>query len=71
VDDEDEILLAIADELGGFVDYVGGPSFAHILLGPLETLAAMEETVVRDMVSISMVLIIILLRFWFILGATC
>ncbi|KAJ3057269.1 protein phosphatase 2, regulatory subunit A [Rhizophlyctis rosea] len=48
IDDEDEVLLALAEELGNFVDYVGGPSHAHILLAPLETLAAVEETVVRD-----------------------
>ncbi|KAI9363418.1 armadillo-type protein [Zopfochytrium polystomum] len=48
IDDEDEVLLALAEELGGFVDYVGGPQHAHLLLGPLETLAAVEETVVRD-----------------------
>ncbi|KAJ1563691.1 Polyamine N-acetyltransferase 1 [Cladochytrium tenue] len=50
IDDEDEVLLALAEELGGFVDYVGGPPFAYLLLGPLETLAAVEETVVRDKV---------------------
>lgn len=49
-DDEDEVLLALAGELGVFVEYVGGPSHAHLLLKPLETLAAMEETVVRDKV---------------------
>ena len=50
IDDEDEVLLALADELGNFVDFVGGPAFAHILLGPLENLAAVEETVVREKV---------------------
>jgi hypothetical protein len=25
VDDEDEVLLALAEELGNFVEYVGGP----------------------------------------------
>ena len=49
-DDEDEVLLALAEELGGFVEYVGGPAYAHLLLPPLEMLAAMEETVVRDKV---------------------
>lgn len=49
-DDEDEVLLALAGELGLFVDYVGGPAYAHLLLRPLETLAAMEETIVRDKV---------------------
>ncbi|RKO96657.1 ARM repeat-containing protein, partial [Caulochytrium protostelioides] len=48
IDDEDEILLALAEELGNFVDYVGGPAYGHLLLQPLETLAAVEEPVVRD-----------------------
>ncbi|TPX41029.1 hypothetical protein SeMB42_g05774 [Synchytrium endobioticum] len=48
IDDEDEVLQALAEELGNFVDYVGGPSYGHLLLTPLETLAAVEETVVRD-----------------------
>ena len=47
-DDEDEVLLAMADELGSFVPYVGGPSYGHYLLPPLEGLAIVEETVVRD-----------------------
>ena len=50
MDDEDEILLALADELGGFVPFVGGPETAHRLLTPLETLATMEEVLVRDKV---------------------
>ncbi|CAB55176.1 Protein phosphatase PP2A regulatory subunit A [Schizosaccharomyces pombe] len=48
IDDEDEVLSALADQLGNFVDYVGGPEYAHVLLSPLENLAATEETVVRD-----------------------
>lgn len=47
-DDEDEVLLAMAEELGKFVPYVGGPAFAHHLLPPLENLSQVEETVVRD-----------------------
>ena len=47
-DDEDEVLLAMAEELGSFVPYVGGPSYGHYLLQPLEGLAIVEETVVRD-----------------------
>ncbi|KAH6589739.1 hypothetical protein BASA50_009832 [Batrachochytrium salamandrivorans] len=61
VDDEDEILLALAEELGGFVDYVGGPSFAHILFTPLENLAAVEETVVREKAIESAAKIVIVL----------
>jgi serine/threonine-protein phosphatase 2A regulatory subunit A len=47
-DDEDEVLLAMAEELGKFVPYVGGPNFAYTLLQPLEQLSQVEETVVRD-----------------------
>ena len=47
-DDEDEVLLAMAEELGKFVPYVGGPVYAHTLLPPLENLSQVEETVVRD-----------------------
>jgi serine/threonine-protein phosphatase 2A regulatory subunit A len=46
-------LTALSDELGGFVDYVGGPEYAHVLLSPLENLAAIEELLVRDKVSSS------------------
>eukprot|EP00898_Chlorokybus_atmophyticus_P001885 jgi/Chlat1/2698/Chrsp180S08752 len=47
-DDEDEVLLALAEELGKFVPHVGGPEHAYVLLVPLETLSTVEETVVRD-----------------------
>jgi len=47
-DDEDEVLLAMAEELGKFVPYVGGSQHAHCLLAPLENLVQVEETVVRD-----------------------
>jgi serine/threonine-protein phosphatase 2A regulatory subunit A len=51
VDDEDEVLLALAKELGrNFEEYIGGKQFAHVLLGPLENLSAVEETLVRDKV---------------------
>lgn len=52
VDDEDEVLLALAEELGrNFEEYIGGPQYAHVLLGPLENLSAVEETLVRDKVA--------------------
>ncbi len=47
-DDEDEVLLAAAEQLGGFVPFVGGPQYGHLLLPLLETLSTVEETVVRD-----------------------
>ena len=47
-DDEDEVLLVMAEELGRFVPLVGGPEHAHFLLLPLETLSTVDETVVRE-----------------------
>lgn len=51
VEDEDEVLTAIAEELGDFVEYVGGAEYAHVLLPPLEHLAVIEEPLVRDKVG--------------------
>ncbi|CAI0654619.1 unnamed protein product [Colletotrichum noveboracense] len=48
VEDEDEVLVALSGELGNFIEYVGGPQWGHVLLSPLENLAAIEEPVVRD-----------------------
>ena len=47
-DDEDEVLLSLAEELGNFVPYVGGSEYAQVLLPPLEDLCSVEETVVRE-----------------------
>lgn len=47
-DDEDEVLRAVAEELGDFVPFVGGPPHAHCLLPPLEAVSSVEETVVRE-----------------------
>lgn len=46
--DEDEVLLALAEQLGSFTPLVGGSEWVHSLLPPLESLATVEETVVRD-----------------------
>ncbi|WEW55314.1 protein phosphatase 2A structural subunit [Emydomyces testavorans] len=48
IEDEDEVLTALSEELGNFVEYVGGPEYAHVLLSPLENLAAIEEPLVRE-----------------------
>jgi len=44
----DEVLTAIAEVLGGFEDFVGGPKEAHCLLKPLELLCQVDETTVRN-----------------------
>ncbi|KAI8028396.1 Serine/threonine-protein phosphatase 2A 65 kDa regulatory subunit A beta isoform [Camellia lanceoleosa] len=49
--DDDEVLLAMAEELGAFIPYVGGVKHVHVLLPPLETLCTVEETCVRDWVA--------------------
>lgn len=48
IDDDDEVLLALAEELGSFVDEIGGPAHASCLMDPLESLSTVEETTVRD-----------------------
>lgn len=48
IDDEDEVLLAMAEELGKFVAHVGGPPHAACLIPPLETLCTIEEASVRE-----------------------
>lgn len=52
VEDEDEVLTALSEELGTFVEYVGGPEWGHVLLSPLENLAAIEEPLVREKVRV-------------------
>ncbi|KAK6127711.1 hypothetical protein DH2020_038551 [Rehmannia glutinosa] len=47
-DDDDEVLLAMAEELGNFIPYVGGVEHANVLLAPLEGLCSVEETCVRE-----------------------
>lgn len=52
MDDEEEILLVLAETLDGkFLDHVGGPLFAPHLFKPLERLCEVEESSVRDKVS--------------------
>ena len=43
-----QVLLALAEQLGTFTPLVGGQSHVHSLLPPLESLATVEETIVRD-----------------------
>lgn len=50
MEDEDEVLIALADELGNFVEYVGGGQYAQVLLNPLQHLATVEEPLVRQKV---------------------
>ena len=54
LDDEDEVLVALAEQLDpSLVEYLGGPAFAHLLIPILEGLASADETIVRQKVSCS------------------
>ena len=57
LDDEDEVLLAMAEELGKFVPLVGGKEFLPRLLLPLESLATVEEGAVRSMAIKSLTIV--------------
>jgi serine/threonine-protein phosphatase 2A regulatory subunit A len=43
MDDDDEVLLAIAKELGSFVNRIGGPEYAEILLPTFEILLTVSK----------------------------
>lgn len=51
MDDEEEVLLALAESLGDFLQYIGGPVHTVHLLKPLEKLCSVEENTVRDKVK--------------------
>ncbi|CAE8609267.1 unnamed protein product, partial [Polarella glacialis] len=36
IDDDDDVLVAMAEQLGRGVALVGGPAYCHTLMGPLE-----------------------------------
>jgi serine/threonine-protein phosphatase 2A regulatory subunit A len=43
-----EVQMSLASYFGSLIKYVGGPEYAHVLLGPLKVLASAEESIVRD-----------------------
>ena len=51
MDDDEEVLLALSETLGTFMDYTGGPQYAEHILKPLEKLCCIEESTVREKVS--------------------
>lgn len=50
MDDEEEILIALAESLSNFIDFVGGPAHCLHVMKPLEKLCQVEETTVREKV---------------------
>lgn len=53
-------MTALSEELGNFVEYVGGPEYGHVLLSPLENLAAIEEPLVREKVGLNTIYLFLL-----------
>ena len=51
MDDDEEVLLTLAEMLQTMVEFVGGPMYADDVLKPLEKLCSSEETTVREKVS--------------------
>lgn len=47
-------MLELAKQLGTFTPLVGGPEHVSCLLPPLESLATVEETIVRDKAVVSL-----------------
>ena len=50
VEDDDEVLMIMAEQLGGFVELMGGYAQAAVLVDILGSLATVEETIVREKV---------------------
>lgn len=48
IEGEDELLSTLAEKLGDFVDLVGGPTFSHLILAPLENLAILENSSINN-----------------------
>ena len=51
MDDEEEVLLALAETLATLLGHVGGPQYAPALMKPLQKLCAQEDITVREKVS--------------------
>ena len=47
-DDDDEILMALCEQLPRLVPRLGGDAYAHLVMEPLRLLASSDSKVVRD-----------------------
>jgi len=48
LEDDEEVLVALSETLGNFLDHVGGPAQAEHVLRVLEKLCGIEEIAVRE-----------------------
>lgn len=58
MDDDEEVLIALAETLPTMLDQAGGPQHAESLLKPLEKLMDSEETTIREKVSPSPIFVL-------------
>ena len=56
IDDEDEVLVVLAEQLGSFPKFVG-EEYSHVLIPPLEHLSTLEDSNVRDQAVKSLTMI--------------
>jgi serine/threonine-protein phosphatase 2A regulatory subunit A len=54
LDDDEEILCALAEVLGDCLEHVGGPAHADHLFKVLEKLSCIEEKTVREKVNLKL-----------------
>ena len=47
-EDEDEVLVAMAQQFGRMGNLVGGPEYLHLLILPLEAFVSADEAAVRN-----------------------
>lgn len=62
MDDEEEVLVSLAEILPSQLDNAGGPQYAEHVLRPLEKLCASEETTVREQATASVKQILATIR---------
>ena len=53
MEDLDQVLLVMAQKIGDFLPYIGGPEYAHILVPLFESLCTIEEITTRTAASAS------------------
>ena len=47
-DDDDEVLMALCEQLPKIVIRLGGDTYAHLIMEPLRLLASSDSKIVRD-----------------------
>ena len=51
-DDDDDVLLSLADSLTNFLEHIGGPAYAPLLFSTFESLGSSADSEVREKVDL-------------------